>query len=228
MKKYNYDIEKYNFSKIVKELFVCDTLHKLHNKLPSDIQYKELHKIGEDNKTWFHKTFYKPINEGDSNFQRLYDKFIVEVISKFINEKNFLYQKTPTFRVHAPENIAVGGWHRDSDYNHPTEEINFIVPLTKAYGTNTIWAESVPGLKDFRPFIMDVGDIVQFDGNKCVHGNKANTTGVTRVSFDFRVIPFSVYKPDPSLKSIVVGKKFLMGDYYALYQEGLTKSDSII
>ena len=221
MKKHTYDPKKYNFLQIVKDLFECSDLQDLHTKLPSNIQYKELHKIGEDNKTWFHRIFYKPINDGDSDFQRLYDRFIVEVVSKFIDGKKFLYQKTPTFRVHIPDNVAVGGWHKDSDYNHPDGEVNFIVPLTKAYDTNTIWSETAPGLEDFNPFIMDVGEIVQFNGNRCLHGNKTNATGVTRISFDFRIIPYHAYIPDTSLKSIAADRQFIIGDYYALYKENV-------
>ena len=177
MRKYNYDFKKYDFLQIIKNLFQCNNLQYLHTKLPPEIQYKELHKIGEDNKTWFHRTFYKPINNNNSDFQRLYDKFIVEVISTLIDEKKFVYQKSPTFRVHAPGNVAVGGWHKDADYNHPAGEINFIVPLTKAYDTNTIWSETEPGLGDFKPLVMDIGEIIQFDGNNCLHGNKTNITG---------------------------------------------------
>jgi hypothetical protein len=216
MKRHFYNAEKYNFVDIIKNLFVCEDLQLLHKKLPKEINYTELHKIGEDNKTWYHKKFYEPINEGISEFQILYDKFIFEVVSKLVDESSFLYQKTPTFRVHAPGNVAVGGWHKDSDYNHPPNEENFIVSLTPAYGTNTVWSESTPGLKDFSPFIMDIGDMIQFDGNRCLHGNKTNDTGYTRVSFDFRIIPFSLYKENKSLKSISASRQFILGDYYSL------------
>ena len=219
MRKRSYNAKEYNFVDIIKNLFDCKNLQLLHEKLPENIKYTELHKIGEDNKTWFHKKFYKPINEGNSQFQSLYDKFIFEVVSKFVDEASFLYQKTPTFRVHAPDNVAVGGWHKDSDYNHPSGEENFIVSLTPAYGTNTVWSESAPGLGDFSPFVMDVGNIIQFDGNRCLHGNKTNDTGLTRVGFDFRIIPFSLYKEDKSLKSISASRQFILGDYYSLCEK---------
>ena len=216
MRKHFYNSKKYNFVDIIEKLFDCKNLQLLHEKLPKEITYTELHKIGEDNKTWYHEKFYKPINEGTSRFQTLYDKFIFEVVSNLVNESSFLYQKTPTFRVHAPGNVAVGGWHKDSDYNHPPGEENFIVSLTPAYDTNTVWSESSPGLEDFSPFIMQVGDMIQFDGNRCLHGNKTNDTGLTRVSFDFRIIPFSLYKEDTSLRSISASRQFILGDYYNL------------
>jgi len=219
MQKHNYNLEKYNFVQIVEELFECDTLQEIHLKLPPDIQYKELHKIGEDNKTWFHKVFYKPINEENSKFQELYEKFVYEEISKHAEEDKFLYQKSPTFRVHIPENIAVGGWHKDKDYNHPEGEINFIVSLTEANDTSSIWAESSPEKEDFQPLNMVPGEVIQFDGNKCLHGNKVNKTNKSRVSFDFRILPFSKYRPDMAKKSIAIGKSFILGDYYKLYED---------
>ena len=107
--KYIYSCKEYNFSKIIEEIFDCSVLQKIHEKLPPHIQYKDLHKLGEDNKTWFHQKFYEPINEGCSPFQDLYEKFIAEEVSARFDFKEFLYQRSPTFRVHAPDNIAVGG-----------------------------------------------------------------------------------------------------------------------
>ena len=74
----------------MQELFDCVNLQKLNEKLPAEIEYKEAHKVGEDNKTWFHKTFYKPINDGNSAFQNLYNVFIAEVMSHHIEEDKFV------------------------------------------------------------------------------------------------------------------------------------------
>ncbi len=219
MQKYTYSLESYNFIKIVEDLFDCQDLHYIHDKLPSHIRYDELHKLGEDNKTWFHQVFYKPINEGNSHFQTLYEKFIYEVVPKHIDGDKFLYQKSPTFRVHTPNNIAVGGWHKDIDYNHPEGEMNFVVCLTEANETSSIWAESSPGKEDYRPLNMKPGEMIQFDGNRCTHGNKVNETGKSRVSFDFRILPYDKYKPDTSKKSVAIGRSFTLGDYYKLYEK---------
>ena len=35
-----------------------------------------------------------------------------------------------------------------------------------------------------------------FNGGECIHGNKTNNTGKTRVSFDFRILPLENYNPD--------------------------------
>jgi len=218
VKKYTYDCEKYNFQTIVEELFKCENLQRIHLKLPSNIKYTELHKLGEDNKTWFHKKFYTPINSGNSSFQKLYEKFIWEEIADQLLFEKFLYQKSPTFRVQTPNNIAVGGWHRDRDYNHSRHGINIYLPLTPAYGTNTIWAETEEGLGDYNPFELDVGEYYIWSGANLNHGNKVNKTGNSRVSIDFRILPFDKYDPDNVKLSVSRGKQFVLGDYYMLHE----------
>lgn len=218
LKKYTYDFKKYDFARTVKELFDCSDLQKIHEQLPPHIQYNELHQLGEDNKTWFHKKFYAPINEGNSPFQSLYERFIAEEVSTHCGYETFLYQKSPTFRVQAPNNIAVGGWHRDRDYNHSPHEINMFLPLTPAYGTNTIWTESIEGLGDYTPLEAEVGEYYVWDGVNLNHGNKVNTTNKSRVSIDFRILPHDKYDPDTEMFSVSRGKKFILGDYYSLYE----------
>ena len=51
--------------------------------------------------------------------------------------------------------------------------------------------------------------------NKCLHYNKINKTDITRVSFDFRIIPFSKYKDTDKL-SATNKTKFILGEYYML------------
>ena len=77
-----------------------------------------------------------------------------------------------------------------------------------------MWIEQEPGNKNYMPLNMTPGDIVSFNGNKCIHGNKINKTGKTRVDFDFRIILLSKYDADFSKSSVSAGKKFTIGEYY--------------
>tara|TARA_B100000795_G_C22370687_1_gene275968 strand:+ start:9 stop:392 length:384 start_codon:yes stop_codon:yes gene_type:complete len=117
-----------------------------------------------------------------------------------------------------PNNLAVGGFHRDREYNHPLEEINIWVPITSAVKTNTIWLESSFDKKDYRPANLKYGQFLIFDSG-LKHGNKLNIESKTRLSFDFRVIPLSKWKPakkDKVHKSLSRNLKFSLGDYYDL------------
>ena len=102
----------------------------------------------------------------------------------------------------------------DQLHKHPDGEINFYLPLTKAYGTNTIWAESEPMKLDFKSLDTKYGEYWKANFNKCLHGNKPNVTSNTRISFDFRVIPLSKYNPDYRAESESKSNKFVVGSYY--------------
>ncbi len=128
-----------------------------------------------------------------------------------------VYQAFPTFRLQLPGERAVHTWHYDSDpdHRHPDWEINFQIALTDMLGSRATWIESVPGLRDFAPMELTVGQFAVFDGNRCLHGNRPNDTGLSRVSLDFRVLPWSRYAAQTSRRtSVTAGKRFVAGEYY--------------
>jgi hypothetical protein len=151
--------------------------------------------------------------DADPEFVELYLSFIKGVVAPRY-EGELLYQKFPTFRVAQPENVGTFGWHKDSDYNHNPKEVNYYVPMTKGYDTNTIWHESEPGKEDFKPMTVDYGDLVEWDGANCMHGTKINETGDTRISFDFRVLTMENYHKFKPKKSITKGSKMEIGHYF--------------
>mgnify|MGYP003154613124 FL=1 len=127
-----------------------------------------------------------------------------------------MYQKFPTFRVHLPNLKSVNKWHHDSDedHRHPDGEINFHFGVTDCFDTNAIWVESEPKKEDFEPINIKYGEFAEFNGNKCTHGNKTNVTGITRVSFDFRILPVSKYIKGKNKTSATQSNKFEVGEYY--------------
>ena len=133
-------------------------------------------------------------------------------------DEEIVYQKIPTFRLHFPGNIAVGEyhkdkWYRDSEWHEEVCEMNFYLPFTNAYGSNTIWVESKEDKGDYKAMDVNYGECVQWDGVNLTHGNKENISNSTRISVDFRVIPFSKYKPS-NHGSINTKTKFEIGGYY--------------
>jgi ectoine hydroxylase-related dioxygenase (phytanoyl-CoA dioxygenase family) len=218
MKKIKYDKNEYNFAAQVAEIFGVEEskLENLHELRPELMPDRAL-TFETETRTDFHQTFYKHLNSSNGeNIKDLYKKFLRDIIRPLFPE-NFLYQKFPSFRVHIPNDQAVHKWHYDSDedHRHPDWEINFQIALTKMFESNAMWLESVPNLGDFSPVEMEVGDFCIFYGNKCCHGNKENLTGKTRVSMDFRILPFSKYDKEASLSSVTSNRKFVIGDYYA-------------
>ena len=223
---FEYDTEKYNFVDLLKGLFKTDDLRKLHEKINS-LEYLSIFTNNNDDQTIFHKKFYERLNSEWIEFSSTYSTFIREVVSEKLNEKEFIYQRSPTFRVQLPNNIAVGGqegkeyeekygWHKDSDpeYNHPPGEKNFIIPLTYARDTASVFIETYPESNKFSSAKMNVGEFFRFNGSECIHGNKKNITNFTRVSLDFRVILLKDYNEEYAKQSKLSTKKFRIGEYY--------------
>lgn len=206
-----YDEHRYPFVKLISELFNTKELDNLH--ILSSQSYKYFNEPSKDSDTEFHNIFYDKMRSGWQNFLDTYKDFVYNFVEPHIG-LSIIYQKWPTFRVHLPNNLAVGAWHTDSEFNHPEGEINFIIPITKMFESNTIITESTPGLRDFRQIEMEPSDVFMFNGNKCLHGNLPNKTGKTRVSLDFRVLPEKDYRPENSKSSITTSTKFTLGNYY--------------
>ena len=126
-----------------------------------------------------------------------------------------VYQRIPTFRIHLPENVAVGRFHRDREFGHQPTETNFLLSFTEAAGTNAVWIESAEGAKDYHPINLQYGEIAVFDGANLEHGNVRNTTGKSRLSVDFRVVPRSLHT-DSAAGSVDKKMPLNIGNYYAV------------
>lgn len=207
-----YDTSLFDFISLVSEVFCISDLSAI------DEVHEELFKIGADSKTTYHNRFYNRYREGWVEMEILYDNFIEHVISPQINE-DFLYQKFPTVRVHLKGNVAVGAFHNDAEFGHPKGEINYIIPLTDADLTASVWIESVPGRNDFKAAKMIIGEIIKFNGNELRHGNYVNETGKTRVSMDFRILPISKYDENNNSESKTMNTKYKDGEYYIMFKK---------
>lgn len=208
MKKVHYNTEKFNFAKILCDIFQVQDLSNINDNVG-------VFERKNDQSTPWHKKYYDWAHTED--FSKLYDGFILEVVKPIYNEE-IVYQAIPTFRVAYPKNIAVGEWHKDKWYRdvewaEKTREDNFYLPFTEAFDSNTIWVESKEDLADYSPMNCSYGDLVMWDGSNLTHGNKINETGKTRVSVDFRVMKFSNYLPSDH-GSINTNTKFQIGGYY--------------
>ena len=213
MRRTTYDIKEYPFKSIVSNWLDTGELHKLH-----EIRQYEHFDREHDQSTKWHQMFYMMIGI-DKTFNKVYMKFLTDVIKPRFNEE-IVYQNIPTFRIHLPGNVSVGEFHKDKDYRNKewaekVKEVNYYIPLTKAYGTNTIWTESKEDKGDFKSIDSNYGECVEWEASKLTHGNKDNVTSITRVSFDFRVIPKSRYIESNHL-TINTKIPFGIGGYYKI------------
>lgn len=222
LRAYEYDCEKYRFREILQSIFHHPfSLESLHTVTNTNQQVM----FENDTKTFFQTTFHEsPYYE---EFREMYYEFVrSELFTLFPEETMLVVQKDPGFRVCTPDNTALGakmddpvdqiGLHCDADYNHPPEEQNFILAITEMWDSNSVYIESEPEKGDFAPLHLHWNQFASFYGNKCRHHNKLNETRQTRVSLDFRVIPYSKYNPDYEKESVHGKRKFIIGDYFVL------------
>jgi len=204
----SYDKGKYDFRSIVHKMLDMFDLTKLHlNK-----QYQVFDRK-HDQLTHWHRLYYDQFEK----FGPLYKMLLSEYIMPFfrIPSGGLVYQQIPTFRVHLVGNVAVGEWHRDRAYNHDDSEINFWLPFTNSYDTNTVWIESGEGKDDFEPYAVEYGQILIFRGVGLTHGNKINQTSGTRVSVDFRLSELKNFQSSGKT-SINMGTPFNIGGYFSV------------
>lgn len=184
-----YDIDKYPFTKILeREVFKVPSLPNLHYyMLKHKAQKKDLSMRLEYKDNLALRKMMQNLND-DSNFYKIYHKFIREVIAPIYGHK-ISYSNHPKMRVHLAGTARVSKWHRDVDITGRKDQINVFLPFIDCYDTNTLWCESNYGLKDYRPLNILNGTALLFDGGYLEHGTIFNSTNRTRVSLDFRFAP---------------------------------------
>lgn len=211
MVKLKFDTEKYNFREIVENYLGQISLTNAHREYND---YNVLVKEGKDQKTTIHTLFYEKM-DSDPLFKTTYDMFVKEFIKpNFFPDSEIIFQRFPTFRAHYPQNLAVFEFHKDKDYNHNCKEVNFFLPMTDCFETNTIWIESEEDLGDYQPITCEYGEVVMFNGANLRHGNKLNSTEITRVSFDFRILDMQFYESNAVKTSKTKNMKFTIGEYF--------------
>jgi hypothetical protein len=190
--KIKYNTNLYNFREKIESVLETTDLENLHL-----IKQYDIFEVAKESKTIWHPKYYQKFQ---LEIYPLYVKFLEEIIK-------------PHFRIHLHENVSVGGWHRDRDYNHTQGEINCWLPFTSAFETNTIWMESEENKSDYKPYNVEYGEVLIFDGVNLFHGNKSNQENKTRVSFDFRIVEETNFKP--SEKSTLNNPtQFTIGNYF--------------
>lgn len=111
-----------------------------------------------------------------------------DVIRPHLGEEWVAFEREPNLRVHFAHEKAPVAPHCDGDHFHNPYEVNLWIPLVDVSGSESLWAESWPGVGDFHPFVARYGEAVRFYGNQAQHFTVDNRTERTRVSLDARVI----------------------------------------
>ncbi|CAE8699963.1 unnamed protein product, partial [Polarella glacialis] len=204
-----YDTTAFPFEELFQALFECSELAALHLQELSEkpvplcpTLLRAYHAAGlKRPPSWKRAVMWQERrvkqfrrSEPYRRFIETYRRFIHQVVLPLVGcSEGLMYQSPPTLRCQMPSVVCMGSPHRDSDFSaHHGGEINFWMPVTRVWGSNTLHTESEPGKGDFHPLELSPGELVVFNGSQCLHYTEANRTDSTRVSFDFRVIPKSL------------------------------------
>ena len=220
---YEFDTSKHKFLEFFQTLYETTELNMLHTR-SDEFMKPDIHDI----ETSLHKQFYTEI-KSNPHFKQLYCEFIQSIHQHFFPEEQYLiYQSFPSIRFQFINNIAVPP-HCDSDElgKHPIGEKNFLLPITEMVRTKRLFIESEPNKGDFQGIDLDYGQLLHFNGNKCIHYNQVNVEDSLRISLDFRVMTPRDYiqyiqsgditttnPRDPEKKRVPT--KMTIGGYYQL------------
>ncbi|MFC8915347.1 streptomycin biosynthesis protein StrG [Streptomyces sp. NPDC047821] len=188
-----YDVTQIPLADLVREVLKVDDLEGLAAS-------EWLATRETDQSTPYHKQFYDNFDIVSPTYRTLARHLLGDTVD------DVYLQRVPTFRVHLRNSVAVGSWHRDRDFGHDPAEVNYWVPVTRAFGNNTLWIDN-------EPVHAEYGEVIVFDGANSWHGNVVNDTEISRVSIDFRTLPRSAYQPNGK-KSVSFGLPFLLGQYW--------------
>jgi len=175
----------------------------------------------EPAKTLQHKAhFLSPLREENqrAGFETAYHDFVCDVVApslaatlarEGVEMPGLYYAAFPCVRIAPPSKNWTIRPHADFMYGHPAGSINIWLPFTHVSGSNTLFAESTPSHGDFRPMDLKYGQLCRWYGTHCTHFTLPNTSDVTRVSLDFRVVPSCSYSPNQA-------SSYEVGEYYAV------------
>jgi hypothetical protein len=207
-----------------------DELHKILENLPTEKKQQcvKIFTIGKDDRqNIFIKNFHRFVDTS-TMFETVYHTFVRKYIFPlFPEERQLVIQKTPNIRFSFPESAAIGkhekedkkngiiGHHCDSDFGHHATEMNFIIPITKMFATNSVYYEPYPdsdvAITSYENLVLKPEEFFKAYFNKQRHYNRINQTNKTRISYDLRVIPYTKYMEH---LADFKGTKFELGKYY--------------
>jgi len=182
-------------------------LNNLHRTRAARLAPINSRSRARSNQTVFHKAYDHILRSGPlegvaedvrKRFNATLHTFVRGVVAPLlrVDADSVAYQHSPTLRIAYPCGKVLGHPHRDYEYHRQPGELNFWLPLTRVFGSNTLHIESKPGAGDFHPLELSFGRGVRFWGNQVSHYCVANDSGTTRVSIDFRAIALHNFNPD--------------------------------
>jgi hypothetical protein len=180
-----YDVARWDLRALVAEFFGTDALETLHADARWNPHDEALrlpnHRITRN--SW---DVSKAVREAViARSMPLIQSLVFDHVATFMGPIRSC-QPEAMMRVNFHGSRAILRFHRDVEYGQRPNVVNIWLPVTRVYGSNSMYVESAPGLSDFKPVELDYGEALMFYGTEMVHGTLDNVSGGTRISYDFR------------------------------------------
>ncbi|HYD37240.1 MAG TPA: StrG-like protein, partial [Allosphingosinicella sp.] len=139
---FRYDTERWNFRRLVADFFGTDDLENLHRT-----GHFNPRRPGKKNSL----DVGKALREGvvPTAAPMLHD-LIHQVIARFIGPVKSC-QPVPMARVNFHGSNAILRFHTDREYGQTPDLINLWLPVTRVWGSNSMYVESASGSCEFEP-----------------------------------------------------------------------------
>jgi len=203
-KTLEYNIEKYNWPKWVK-----DTINELY---PEVTDLSSMHEVISPEQArkacdYVQKSFLTIF------YQQQFETFAKEYGEELIGTKQYLIKRQPTLNLVMPEQAKKHRrlpFHQGIWYNNGTGMRTIWMPLTSTYGTNSMYVVNYADSQSIsretiekqltqqqfetlciakgRPVVLEPGQAHLFH-QEHLHGNVNNTTGKTRLAIDWHLLP---------------------------------------
>ncbi|WP_010543951.1 StrG-like protein [Sphingomonas elodea] len=183
---FDYDVRRWDLRAIVRDYFGTDALETLHEDPrwnPPDPVHAPPNTATLQNSWDVSKALRAAVID---RVMPVLDSLIHHRIADFV-ERIVSHQPQAMMRVNFHGSRAILRFHTDREYGQRDRALNIWLPVTRVYGSNSLYFESAPGLSDFKPVVLDYGQALLFYGTELQHGTLDNMSGGTRISLDFRV-----------------------------------------
>jgi len=203
-KTLDYNLEKYPWHewirKTIKELYPeVDDLSKMHEVISPEQARKAC--------DYVQKSFL------NIHYQKKFEEFAEEYGAPLIGKTEYLIKRQPTLNLVMPDQAKKHRrlpFHQGIWYNNGTGMRTIWMPLTSAYGTNSMYIvdhdtskqisqqtiENLYTQEEFEELCMKEARAVELEPGQAhlfhqehLHGNINNTTGQTRLAIDWHLLP---------------------------------------
>ena len=182
---FHFDTERWNFRSLVSTFFNTHDLEHLHLN-PAFNPLTQQHPAPNYEATRNSWAASKNLKEAVSAAaEPIFRDLLHGLVADFFHPIAS-FQPRAAVRVNFHGSKAILRFHTDAEYGQDLEAVNLWLPITSAFGSNSMYLESDVGRGDYTPLQLSYGQACLFRGTELMHGTKDNDSGSTRISFDLR------------------------------------------